>query len=87
MTRDVKTVPIGGGGTRWRVVITDEPSTGAMIRQRQVAFLQALANDGAFTGMLHCGPRPFESFRMHHTGRAWVVEMEAEDLDHQGATR
>lgn len=78
MKRVIRTVPLGGGeATRHFTTLFDEPSSGADIKRRQFQFLQELVNDGIFTGVLNCGPMPFERLEMHHDGQAWRIDLEA----------
>jgi hypothetical protein len=45
---------------------------------RQYEFLRELA-DGAISGILNCGPLPFETIKISHDGDAWVAVLEAEE--------
>ncbi len=76
MKRTPRSVPVGGQ-TRHRVTIEDDQSVGPDIVTRQFKFLQELVNDGIFSGMLNCGPVPFETFVMKHDGHRWIVVLEA----------
>jgi hypothetical protein len=78
MTRQIKTIKIGDV-TRYRTLITDVESSGLDKARRQIEFLQDIAGNGFFTGMLSCGPLPFETFNMFHDGSAWIVELEAQE--------
>jgi hypothetical protein len=79
MKRTPRSVPVGEG-TRHRVTIEDDLSTGPDIVTRQFKFLQELATDGLFSGMLNCGPVPFETLTMRHDGLRWVVVLEAMEI-------
>lgn len=76
MERTVRNIPLDGE-TRHLVTIKDDPSYGPDVQTRQFAFLQDLVVNGVFNKLLHCGPVPFDVFRMYHDGQCWVVEMEA----------
>lgn len=76
MTKQYTPVPIGNG-VRHRMVLTDEPSSGAQIAPRQHAFLADWVNNGIFNGLFRCGPIPFQTMNMIHKGGAWVITMEA----------
>jgi hypothetical protein len=79
MTKELKTTKLGGVN-RYRVTITDIDATGPDKFRRQIEFLQDLVVNGFVTGLLSCGPLPFETFRYYYNGQAWVVEMEANEL-------
>lgn len=78
MTRQTKTIKLGYV-TRYYSTIADVESSGLDKARRQIEFLQDLAGNGFFTGMLSCGPLPFETFRMFHDGSSWLVELEAQE--------
>ncbi len=77
MTKTVRLVPVGDESVRHHVTIRDVESTGPDISTRQFAFLNDLVVNGIYNNLMHCGPLPFQTFRMFHDGRSWVVEMEA----------
>ncbi len=79
MKRTPRSVPVGGQ-TRHRVTIEDDLSTGPDIVTRQFKFLQEVANDGFYSGMLNCGPVPFQDFHMFHNGTCWVIILEAMEI-------
>lgn len=79
MTKKQIKIPIGSGGTRWRTTYTDVPSSGIQIMVRAYEFLRELCVDGAFTGLLNCGPTLFQKLKMEHRDGAWVVELESEE--------
>ena len=77
MTRRQTKVP-GPLGDRYRVVIESDPmpATGT----NQLAFLRHLAGEGIDTGMLNCGPVPFQTLALAHDGRCWVATLEASEV-------
>lgn len=79
MKRKLYTVPIGSGGRRYRVVMEDVPSEGSGIKIRAYEFLRELCVDGAFTGLLDCGPAVFTKMTMEHKDGRYVVILEAEE--------
>lgn len=77
MTRKNTQVNIASG-VRYTSTIQDEVlSEGSQIRIRQHAMLSELVNDGVFTGMLNCGPIPFQKLRMEHVSGYWTIYLEA----------
>jgi len=76
MNRTVRNVRLDDQ-TRHHSSISDVPSSGPNIRTRQFQFLTELVTDGIFQRLLHCGPIPFDTFKMYHNGTCWVVDMEA----------
>ena len=78
MKRDLKTTKLGRAN-RYRVTITDIDSNGVDKLRRQIEFLQDLATNGFVTGLLNCGPLPFETMSISHNGQAWVAELEANE--------
>lgn len=76
MTRTVRNIRLDGQ-VRHHTTISDDPSSGPEIKSRQFNFLNDLVVNGIYQKLLHCGPLPFDSFKMYHDGTAWVVEMEA----------
>lgn len=66
-----------GNSVLHRVVILDDLSEGPAVVQRQFLFLQDVVNNGMFSGLLSCGPLPFQTFTMRHDGRQWCIIMEA----------
>lgn len=76
MNRSVRKVTLDGQ-VRHHSTIRDEPSDGPNIRTRQFEFLNELVVNGIFQKLLHCGPIPFDTFKMYHDGSSWVVDMEA----------
>ena len=78
MQRELKTTKLGGVN-RYRVTITDIDSDGINKLRRQIEFLQDLATNGFVTGLLSCGPLPFETMNLFHNGQAWVAELEANE--------
>lgn len=81
MKRSIKSVPVGGQ-IRHLVTLEDEPSEGGAIARRRYEFLVDLVTNGVFQGLLNCGPVPFDSFKMHHNGKCWVVQLEALEEAH-----
>jgi len=78
-----KPVDLGDGDTRYSAIVRDIPSEGQGIHTRRFQFLQELAQDGMFNGVLNCGPVPFDTLRIRHDGEAWVAEIEAvEHINH-----
>jgi hypothetical protein len=76
--RKVKTVKLGDM-VRYRVIITDVESIGIDKVKRRVEFLLDIIGNGFFTGILNCGPLPFDTLRVFHDGTAWVAELEAQE--------
>jgi hypothetical protein len=79
MTRELKTTKLGGVN-RYRVIITDIDSNGTDKLRRQIEFLQDIVANGFVSGLLSCGPLPFETLKFYHNGQAWVAELEANEL-------
>lgn len=78
MKHQLKTVKLGGLN-RYRVTITDNDSSGIDKPRRQIEFLQDVVNNGFYSGLLNCGPLPFQTFHMSHNGQAWVIELESNE--------
>ena len=80
MTKTQKTLKLGENVVRYKVLLTDEPSSDPiLIRNRRVEFLREIINDGVYQGFINCGPEPFKTLEMYHNGIAWIVEMTSEE--------
>jgi hypothetical protein len=55
------------------------PSSGGGVKIRAYEFMRELCVDGAFTGLLDCGPLLFQKLRMEHKEGRWTVELESEE--------
>lgn len=75
-------IDLGEGATRYSTVLRDVPSEGPGVQARRFQFLQELAHDGLYNGLLNCGPVPFDTLRIRHDGEAWVAEIEATEHIH-----
>lgn len=79
MKRIAKTVDMGIR-TRYTVTLLDvESQTSTDIASRRIAFLQEIANDGPYNGMIKVGPNVFQRLKMWHNGTQWVIELESEE--------
>ncbi len=68
---------VRGTDTKHRVTIIDEIVDPMAKADRRFKFLQTLANDGPYSGILACGPIQFESMQVFHDGFSWVAVLEA----------
>lgn len=69
-------VDIGEGNIRYRVRLEGEECIEGTAAGRacQLNMLDSLTTTPDLT---NCGPVPFQSMKMIHNGRGWVIEMEA----------
>lgn len=79
MDRSYRSVPLGEGAARHRVVYKDEVETqpgshDAM--RRRAAMLTEFATQPALWA---CGPILYEKMVHRHDGACWIIELEAEE--------
>ncbi len=74
MYRHFSTFALDERRTRYRVRIESDPcETEHFKRQMQLSLLANLVNT---PDLMNCGPAPFESMRMYHSGGRWIIEFE-----------
>lgn len=76
MHRIVNTTPLDDDTVRTRVRIESDPCEKGSVFARQLASMlfQNLADDPSLT---LCGYEPFQTFKMHHNGERWIIELES----------
>ena len=80
MNKTVREIDLGGGEKRHLVELrSDKFDLDANPHITKMAFLAMLINDGVYTGLLNCGPLPFETMRVFKESDCWVVVLEAEE--------
>lgn len=84
MKRIQKTIDLGDKVRHVSILLDDEVFSPTEIAVRRVAFLQEIANDGVYRGLINAGPGPFQKLKMFHNGRQWVAELENEEEKQNG---
>lgn len=83
MNRVVKSIPMGDGQTRWRLLLEDDfpASTGPDTDdERLMRFMRTIADQPA---LLQCGPVYPKSFFIQHSGIHWALTADVVVRDEQ----
>lgn len=72
--------PLGEGKFRHiRVIESEEFSNEKEKQIIKESFLQTLFNDGFYSGILNCGPLPFEYMEVFEREGRWIARLVAEE--------